>query len=64
MSALPKPDYARNMRIVGHTDQGGRLDGVQVIVERGLAYVGHRFSKGLICSVAAISIVCVLTMSR
>jgi len=24
MSELPKPDYACNMRIVGHTDQGGR----------------------------------------
>ena len=46
MSDLPKPDYARNMRIVGHTDQGGRPDGVQVMVHRGYAYVGHMFSKG------------------
>ena len=46
MSDLPKPDYARNMRIVGHTDQGGRPDGVQVMVHRGFAYVGHMFSKG------------------
>ena len=46
MSELPKPDYARNMRIVGHTDQGGRPDGVQVMVHRGFAYVGHMFSKG------------------
>jgi hypothetical protein len=46
MSELPKPDYARNMRIVGHTDQGGRPDGVQVMVHRGYAYVGHMFSKG------------------
>ncbi len=46
MSALPKPDYARNMRIVGHTDQGRRPDAVQVMVERGFAYVGHMFSKG------------------
>ncbi len=35
MTDLPKPDYARNMCIVGHTDQGGRPDGVQVMVERG-----------------------------
>ena len=42
----PKPDYARNMRIVGHTDQGGRPDGVQVMVHRGYAYIGHMFSKG------------------
>ena len=46
MTDLPKPDYARNMRIVGHSDQGGRPDGVQVMVQRGFAYVGHMFSKG------------------
>ena len=46
MSALPTSDYARNMRIVGYSDQGGRSDGVQVMVHRGLAYVGHMFSKG------------------
>ncbi len=46
MSDLPKPDYARNMCIVGHSDQGGRPDGVQVMVHRGFAYVGHMFSKG------------------
>src|SRR5512134_386742 len=43
---LPVPDHARNMRIVGHSDQGGRPDGVQVMVHRGYAYVGHMFSKG------------------
>ena len=46
MTGLPAPDYARNMRIVGHSDQGGRPDGVQVMVHRGFAYVGHMFSKG------------------
>jgi hypothetical protein len=46
MTELPKPDYARNMRIVGYTDQDGRPDGVQVMVHRGYAYVGHMFSKG------------------
>lgn len=46
MSELPKPDFARNMRIIGHTDQGGRPDGVQVMVHRGYAYVGHMFSDG------------------
>jgi len=46
MTELPKSDYARNMRIVGHTDQGGRPDGVQVMVHRGFAFVGHMFSKG------------------
>src|SRR5712691_376877 len=43
---LPKPDFARNMRLIGYCDQGGRPDGVQIMVERGFAYVGHMFSKG------------------
>ena len=44
---LPKPDYATsNMRLVGHSDQDGRCDGVQIMVHRGYAYVGHIFSKG------------------
>ena len=46
MTDLPKPDHARNMRLIGHSDQGGRPDGVQVMVHRGFAYVGHMFSKG------------------
>src|SRR5918992_1760654 len=46
MTALLKPDYARNMRVIGHSDQGGRPDGVQIMVHRGYAYVGHMFSKG------------------
>jgi len=46
MGEIPKPDYARNMRIIGHSDQGGRPDGVQIMVHRGYAYVGHMFSKG------------------
>src|SRR4051795_36192 len=46
MSELPKPDYARNMRLISHSNQGGRPDGVQVMVHRGYAYVGHIFSKG------------------
>lgn len=41
-----KPEYARNMRIVGHSDQGGRPDGMQLMVHRGYAYVSHMFSKG------------------
>ena len=34
------------MRLIGHSDQGGRPDGVQLMVHRGFAYVGHMFSKG------------------
>ena len=46
MTDLPQPDYARNMRLIGYSDQGGRSDGVQIMVHRGHAYVGHMFSKG------------------
>lgn len=43
---LPIPDYSHNMRLIGHSDQGGRPDGVQLMVHRGYAYVGHMFSSG------------------
>eukprot|EP01037_Dinobryon_pediforme_P007344 gene7344-7412_t len=43
---LPKPDYAKNMTLIGHSDQGGRADGVQLMVNKGHAYIGHMFSKG------------------
>lgn len=43
---LPVPDFARDMRLIGYCDQGGRPDGVQLMVHRGYAYVGHMFSKG------------------
>ena len=46
MIDLPKPDHAHNMRLVGYSDQGGRPDGVQIMVHRGHAYIGHMFSKG------------------
>ncbi|MGH6761358.1 MAG: LVIVD repeat-containing protein [Phyllobacterium sp.] len=46
MTDLPKPDYARNMRLIGHSDQGGRPDGTQVMVHRGYAYIGHAWSQG------------------
>src|SRR5215471_11353427 len=45
-NALPTPQYARNMKLIGHSDQGGRPDAVQVMVERGFAYVGHLFANG------------------
>ncbi len=43
---LPKPDYARNMTLIGHSDQGGRADGVQLMINKGYAFIGHMFSKG------------------
>ena len=46
MSELPKPDYARNMRLIGHSDQAGRSDGQQIMVRNGYAYIGHVCSQG------------------
>jgi hypothetical protein len=43
---LPKPDHISNMKLLGYCDQGGRADGVQIMVHRGYAYIGHMFSKG------------------
>lgn len=40
------PDYARNMRLIGHSDQAGRSDGVQLMVHRGYAYIGQFVSEG------------------
>ena len=38
---------SRNIKFLSHCDQGGRGDGVQVMVERGFAYIGHGFSNGI-----------------
>ena len=47
MADIMTPTYAKNMRIIGHSDQGGgRADGVQIMVHKGYAYIGHIFSKG------------------
>lgn len=46
MTTLPTPEYSRNMRLIGHSDQGGRPDGVQLMVHRGYAYIGHMVSQG------------------
>ncbi|NDL63628.1 LVIVD repeat-containing protein [Acerihabitans arboris] len=44
---LPVPEYSRNMRLLSHSDQGGKPDGVQVMVHRGYAYIGHMVSQGV-----------------
>jgi len=44
--SVPKPDFARNMKLIGHSDQGGRGDGLQLMVHRGYAYIGHPWSSG------------------
>jgi hypothetical protein len=41
------PVSARNIRFVGHSDMNGKGDGVQVMVHRGYAYVGHGYSNGI-----------------
>ena len=46
MTDLPAPDFARNIRLIGHSDQGGRADALQVMVHRGFAYVAHPWSRG------------------
>jgi hypothetical protein len=38
---------AKNIEFVGHTDQGGRGDGIQIMVSRGHAYIGTRVSRGI-----------------
>src|SRR6202045_5171283 len=38
---------SRNLSFISRSDQGGRGDGVQVMVHRGYAYVGHGFSNGI-----------------
>jgi hypothetical protein len=37
---------AKNIRVLSRCDQGGRLDGVQIIVHKGHAIVGHMFADG------------------
>jgi hypothetical protein len=46
MIERPVPTYAKNMRLIGWSEQGGRPDGNQLMVHRGYAYVGHMYSKG------------------
>ncbi|GAC1355913.1 MAG: LVIVD repeat-containing protein [Ktedonobacteraceae bacterium] len=37
----------RNIDFVSHSEQGGRGDGVQIMVHKGHAYIGHMFSNGI-----------------
>jgi hypothetical protein len=46
LTELPVPDHAHAMRLVGHSDQGGRPDAMQMMVHAGHAYIGHLFSGG------------------
>jgi hypothetical protein len=44
---VPPQGIGRRIRHVSYSDQGGRPDGVQVMVNRGHVYVGHMFSDGV-----------------
>ena len=46
-SPVPPQGIGRRIRHVSYSDQGGRPDGVQVMVNRGHVYVGHMFSDGV-----------------
>ena len=41
------PMASKNISFVSHSDLGGLSDGVQVMVQRGYAYIGHGFSNGI-----------------
>ena len=44
---VPRAGIGRGIRHLSYSDQGGRPDGVQVMVNRGHVYVGHMFSDGV-----------------
>ena len=46
MTSLPAGATAKNVRFLSRCDQGGRPDGVQVILHKGHAFIGHMFSDG------------------
>jgi len=44
---VPPPVSAEGFRVLGHSHQGGRPDGMQVMVNKGHAFIGHTFSGGV-----------------
>lgn len=46
MSYAPSTMGNKNIELISQSDQGGRPDGVQIMVHRGYAYIGHIFSNG------------------
>src|SRR5512145_3242174 len=44
---IPPQGIGHRIRHLSYSDQGGRPDGVQVMVNRGHVYVGHMFSNGV-----------------
>jgi hypothetical protein len=47
MSGAIEAESAKNISFVGYSDQGGRSDGAQVMVNKSHAFVAHPFSGGL-----------------
>jgi hypothetical protein len=45
--SIPPEGIGYNIRHLSYSDQGGRPDGVQVMLNRGYAYIGHMFSDGV-----------------
>ena len=46
-AAIPPQGIGRRIRHLSYSDQGGRPDSVQVMLNRGHLYVGHMFSDGV-----------------
>src|ERR1700682_2082077 len=44
---VPPQGIGRRIRHLSYSDQGGRPDGVQIMVNRRHVYVGHMFSDGV-----------------
>ena len=44
---IPPEGIGNRIRHLSYSDQGGRPDGVQVMVNRRHVYVGHMFSNGI-----------------
>jgi hypothetical protein len=46
-AADPQGGYGEGFSFVGYSDQGGRPDGMQIMVQDGYAYIGQGFSGGV-----------------
>jgi hypothetical protein len=46
MTTTRSPVLSKNVDLISQSDQGGRPDGVQIMVHRGYAYIAHIFSNG------------------
>src|SRR5438309_7383139 len=46
-TSIPSNGIGRRIRHLSYSDQGGRPDGVQIMVNRRHVYVGHMFNDGV-----------------